>query len=246
MANYFQRLSGLVRKGIVGYDMIQDGDVVAVGVSGGKDSVLLTLSLESVRKYIDIDFKLIAITIDPRFSGSDTDFSILENLFKSHGIEYHIKRTDIGPIIFDERKEENPCSLCARMRRGAMHDFIKELGANKLALGHHLDDAIETFYMNLWNEGRIGTFSPVTYLSIKDITMIRPLALAVESDVIKALNEIEAPLVKSVCKVDGITNRQNMKEFVNEKSKTDPAFRKKSLTAFQNKNLDGWGLKNKI
>ncbi len=246
MANYFQRLCGLVRKAIVGYDMIQDGDVVAVGVSGGKDSVLLTLALENVRRYIGIDFKLIAITIDPRFQKTDTDFSILEKLFKDNGIEYHIKRTDIGPIIFDERKESSPCSLCARMRRGAMHDFIKELGANKLALGHHLDDAIETFYMNLWNEGRIGTFAPVTYLSIKDITMIRPLALAIESDVTKALNEINAPLVKSICRVDGITNRQTMKEFVNEKVKSDPHFRKKSLTAFQNKNLDGWGLKNKI
>ncbi len=243
MPNYFQKLSGLVRKAIMQYDMIQENDKIAVAVSGGKDSVLLALSLNQVRRYLGINFDIIAITIDPRFSKDDTDFSIIENLFKEHNIEYHIKRSDIGTIIFDERKEANPCSLCARMRRGALHDLTLELGCNKIALGHHLDDAIETFYMNLWNEGRIGTFSPLTYLSIKDITMIRPFALACESDVIRAQKQLNIPIVKSECKVDGITNRQNMKEFVNQKSKEDPFFRRKSLTAFQNKNLDGWGIK---
>jgi tRNA(Ile)-lysidine synthase TilS/MesJ len=132
------------------------------------------------------------------------------------------------------------------MRRGALHDVAKELGCNKIALGHHLDDAIETFYMNLWNEGRIGTFSPVTYLSRKDVTMIRPLALAVESDVVSAVNQMKMPIVKSACPADGVTNRQNMKDFITEKCKTDPSFRAKSLNAFQKKDLDGWGIKNKI
>ena len=120
------------------------------------------------------------------------------------------------------------CSLCARMRRGALHDLTKELGCNKIALGHHLDDAIETFYMNLWNEGRIGTFSPVTYLSRKDITMLRPMFLAWESDVINAMRETKAPIVKSTCPMDGVTNRQNMKNFISERCKTDPSFRQKS------------------
>ena len=246
MANYFQRLCGLMRKAIVQYDMLQDGDKVCIGVSGGKDSVALTLALAQLQKYIDIRFDLVAVTLDPQFYSKPTDYSRLEELFREKGIEYVIKRTDIGPIIFDQRKEENPCSLCARMRRGALHDVAKELGCNKIALGHHLDDAIETFYMNLWNEGRIGTFSPVTYLSRKDVTMIRPLALAVESDVVAAVNQMKMPIVKSACPADGVTNRQNMKDFITEKCKTDPSFRAKSLNAFQKKDLDGWGIKNKI
>ncbi len=245
MANYFQRLCGLMRKAIVQYDMLQDGDKVCVGVSGGKDSVALTLALAQLQKYIDIKFDLVAVTLDPQFYSMPTDYSKIEELFKEKGIEYVIKRTDIGPIIFDQRKEENPCSLCARMRRGALHDVAKELGCNKIALGHHLDDAIETFYMNLWNEGRIGTFSPVTYLSRKDVTMIRPLVLAVESDVVAAVNQMKMPIVKSACPADGVTNRQNMKDFITEKCKTDPSFRAKSLNAFQKKDLDGWGIKNK-
>ena len=246
MANYFQRLCGLMRKAIVQYDMLQDGDKVCVGVSGGKDSVALTLALAQLQKYIDIKFDLVAVTLDPQFYSKPTDYSRFEELFREKGIEYVIKRTDIGPIIFDQRKEENPCSLCARMRRGALHDVAKELGCNKIALGHHLDDAIETFYMNLWNEGRIGTFSPVTYLSRKDVTMIRPMALAVESDVVAAVNQMKMPVVKSACPADGVTNRQNMKDFITEKCKTDPSFRAKSLNAFQKKDLDGWGPKKKI
>ena len=245
MSKYFQRLCGLTRKAIMQYNMLSDGDRVCVGVSGGKDSVALTLVLAQLRKYIGIDYSVVAVTLDPRFFSRDTDYSALEKLFRENDIEYVIKRTDIGPIIFDERKEPNPCSLCARMRRGALHDIAKELGCNKIALGHHLDDAIETFYMNLWNEGRIGTFSPVTYLSRKDITMIRPFAIACESDVIKAVNEIKAPIVKSVCPMDGVSNRQNMKDFVTERCKTDHSFRAKSLNAFQKKDLDGWGIKNK-
>ncbi len=246
MANYFQRLCGLMRKAIVQYDMLQDGDKVCVGVSGGKDSVALTLALAQLQKYIDIKFDLVAVTLDPQFYSKPTDYSQLEELFREKGIKYVIKRTDIGPIIFDQRKEDNPCSLCARMRRGALHDVAKELGCNKIALGHHLDDAIETFYMNLWNEGRIGTFSPVTYLSRKDVTMIRPMALAVESDVVAAVNQMKMPVVKSACPADGVTNRQNMKDFITEKCKTDPSFRAKSLNAFQKKDLDGWGPKKKI
>ena len=244
MPRYFQRLCGLVRKGITQYNMIQDGDKIAIGVSGGKDSVMLTLALAQLRKYMDVKFDIVAVTLDCQFSGKETDYSVLEKLFADRGVEYIIKRTDIGPIIFDVRKEENPCSLCARMRRGALHDLTKELGCNKIALGHHLDDAIETFYMNLWNEGRIGTFSPVTYLSRKDITMLRPMCLAWESDVINAMRETKAPIVKSTCPMDGVPNRQNMKNFISERCKTDPSFRQKSLNAFQKKDLDGWGIKN--
>ena len=245
MSQHFQRLCGLSRKAITGYDMIQNGDKICVGVSGGKDSVALALVLRKLQKYIGVDFEMVAVTLDLRFDGNDTDYSALEKLFAEHNIKYVVKRTDIGNIIFEQRKEENPCSLCARMRRGALHDVTKELGCNKIALGHHLDDAIETFYMNLWNEGRIGTFSPVTYLSIKDLTMIRPFVLAIEQDVIRAVNEIDMPVVESKCPADGVTNRQNMKNWVQERCRTDTSFRAKSLNAFQKKDLDGWGMKNK-
>jgi tRNA 2-thiocytidine biosynthesis protein TtcA len=245
MSRYYQKLCGLVRKAIVQYDMIQLGDRIAVGVSGGKDSVALTMAMNSVRKYMGIDFKIVAITLDPRFGGIETDYASIENLFKAAGIDYKIKCTDIGEIVFEERNEQNPCSLCRRMRRGALHDFAKENNCNKIALGHHLDDAIETFYMNLWNEGRLGTFSPVTYLSRKDITMIRPLVLAVENEVIAAVREQHFPIVKSNCPKDGFTERQRIKEFVISKCKKDPAFRKKNLNAFQKKDLDGWGIKLK-
>lgn len=245
MAEYFQKLCGLTRKAIVGYDMIQNGDKICVGVSGGKDSVALVLVLKRLQKYIGIDFDIVALTLDPRFFDKDMDYSVLEKLFLDNDIEYVVKRTDIGSIIFDQRKEANPCSLCARMRRGALHDYAKELGCNKIALGHHLDDAIETFYMNLWNEARIGTFRPVTYLSIKDITVIRPFAIAMESDVVRGVKEQDFPIVKSLCPADGVTNRQNMKDFITQSCRKDPSFRQKSLNAFQKKDLDGWGIKNR-
>ncbi|MEG1895728.1 MAG: tRNA 2-thiocytidine biosynthesis TtcA family protein [Oscillospiraceae bacterium] len=245
MAQYFQKLCGLTRKAIVGYDMIQDGDKICIGVSGGKDSVALAITLKKLQQYIGINFDIVALTLDPHFGGKDMDYSLLEQLFRENDIQYIVKRTEIGTIIFDDRKEHSPCSLCARMRRGALHDTAKELGCNKIALGHHLDDAIETFYMNLWNEGRIGTFSPVTYLSMKDITMLRPFALAMEADVVRAVKEKSLPIVKSLCPVDGVTNRENMKNFITQKCHEDPSFRQKSLNAFQKKDLDGWGIKIK-
>ena len=159
-----QRLCGLMRKAVQDYEMISPGDRVMVGVSGGKDSVALTIGLAELRKYIGFDFTVQAVTLDPQFGGKPMDYSVLEELFARYGIPYEIRRTEIGPIVFDYRKEKNPCALCAKLRRGALHTAAQELGCNKVALGHHLDDAVETFYMNLWREGRIGCFSPVTYL----------------------------------------------------------------------------------
>ena len=240
MANYFQRLCGLMRKAIVQYDMLQDGDKVCVGVSGGKDSVALTLALAQLQKYIDIKFDLVAVTLDPQFYSKATDYSQLEELFREKGIEYVIKRTDIGPIIFDQRKEENPCSLCARMRRGALHEVAKELGCNKIALGHHLDDAIETFYMNLWNEGRIGTFSPVTYLSRKDITMIRPLVYVREREIEQSLERVELPIIKSACPANEHTKREDAKLLLRELSKTYGDVPERIVGALQRGAIDRW------
>ena len=138
------------------------------------------------------------------------------------------------------RQEKNPCALCAKLRRGALHTAAQELGCNKVALGHHLDDAIETFYMNLWREGRIGCFSPVTYLSRRDLTLIRPMLLATEAEVTAAIREEGLPIVKSRCPADGATAREETKEFVRERCRTDRAFRQKTLHALQESGIDGW------
>ena len=207
-----QRLCGLMRKAVQQYEMLSPGDRVLVGVSGGKDSVALTVGLAQLRQYLGFPFEVTAVTLDPQFGGQPVDYSALEALFRQYGVPYEVRRTLIGPIVFDYRKEKNPCSLCANLRRGALHAAAEELGCNKVALGHHLDDAIETFYMNLWREGRIGCFSPVTELSDRGLTLIRPLLLA----------------------------REDTKDFVRERCRTDRAFRQKTLHALQESGIDGW------
>lgn len=235
-----QRLEGLMRKAIQHYNLIQDNDKICVGLSGGKDSVALTIGLARLRRYFEKKFELCAITLDPGFNNQQMDYSVLEKLLKEYDVPYIIKRTDIGNIVFDVRKESNPCSLCAKMRRGALHDAAIEQGCNKVALGHHLDDAIETFYMNLFNEGRIASFSPSTYLSRKDITMIRPMVLATEQEVRDAVKAENLPIVKSKCPADGVTTRADMKSFVKEKVHEDKAFRQKMLGAFQKAGMSDW------
>ncbi len=235
-----QRLEGLARKAIQKFNLIESGDKVAIGVSGGKDSVALTIVLAKLRRYCNIQFDICAVTIDPRFGGEDTDYSVLTEYLKTLDVEHHVYRSDIGSIVFDIRKEKHPCSLCAVLRRGALHSEAVRLGCNRIALGHHLDDAIETFYMNLFTEGRIDCFSPKSYLSRRDLWLIRPLILAPESELIKAAKNIVIPIVKSGCPVDGITNRQNAKEFVSSKAHTDPAFRQKMLKALLGSNIKGW------
>ena len=235
-----QRLEGLMRKAIQEYNMIAPGDRICVGVSGGKDSVALTVGLAHLRRYLKIPFEVVAVSLDPQFGGNATDYTPLEDLFARLDVPFEIRRSNIGAVVFDVRKESNPCALCAKMRRGLLHDTAKELGCNKVALGHHLDDAIETFYMNLWGEGRLGCFSPVTYLSRKDLTMIRPMILATESDVRRAVKHEGLPVVKSACPADGATRRQEMKDYVASMCRKDKAFRQKMLGAMQGADLDGW------
>ena len=188
-----QRLCGLMRKAVQDYEMLAPGDRVMVGVSGGKDSVALTVGLALLRQYIGFDYEVVAVTLDPQFDHQPMDYTALQALFARYGIPYHIRRTEIGPVVFEYRQEKNPCSLCAKLRRGALHTAAQELGCNKVALGHHLDDAVETFYMNLWREGRIGCFSPVTYLSQRDLILIRPMLLATEYEVQCAVREEDLP-----------------------------------------------------
>ncbi len=222
------------------YDMINDGDRIAVGISGGKDSVCLLAAMANLRGFYPCKFELVAITVDPRFGGEEGDYSQIEELCKKLDVEYIIKRTQLAEVIFDIRKESNPCSLCARMRRGALHDAAKEAGCNKIALGHHLDDVAETFIMNLFNGGTLDCFMPVTYLSRKDIYMIRPLIFARESDCARVVRRENLPVVKSKCPADGHTERQEVKEFLSSLEKKYGDVRHKILGAMQRKEINGY------
>lgn len=235
-----QKLLSLVRAAAEKYNMIEDGDKIAVCVSGGKDSAVMLLCLINLKRFYPKQFELCAVTIDPQFYGERSDFSEIEKICRDNNIEYTVKRTDLYNVIFEVRKESNPCSLCARMRRGLLHDTAKELGCNKIALGHHLDDAAETFIMNLFGNGRAECFSPVSYLSRKDLYMIRPLIFAYERDIVRVANKENVPVVKSRCPADEKTNREDTKKLLSELEKTYPALRQKIVGAMQRGGISGW------
>lgn len=233
---------GRVRKAVTDYGLIEEGDRVAVGVSGGKDSVALLWCLARLREYGQIPFELTAVIADPCFGKEKTDYSPIERLCEELGADCRIRRTDIGKVIFEDRHEHNPCSLCARMRRGILHDMAKECGCGKIALGHHKDDVVETFLLNLLHEGRIGSFAPKAYLSRKDLTMIRPLVLCEEKEIAAAVKRAGLPVVKSRCPEDGFSERQRVKDFITKMEKEEPGFRNKIFGALQRGNISGYGL----
>lgn len=221
--------------------MIRSGDKIAVAVSGGKDSMLLAAGLAALRRFYPEDFELCAVIIDLRFGGRDGDWTRTEEYCASIGVPVTVKRTDIGQIVFDIRREENPCSLCAKMRRGALDDAAKELGCNKVALGHHSDDAVETFLMNLFVEGRAACYSPVTYLSRKDITVIRPLSLMTESEVAGAVKRLGIPVRENPCPRDCEGQRREAAELLRKLEKEGfPGLRKRLLGALRRDHISGW------
>lgn len=238
-----KEILSLMRRAVDDYNMIEDGDSIGVGVSGGKDSVILLMALKNLQIFYPKKFTLTAITADPQFKGNPTDYSEIEKLCEKLGVKYIISRTDIGQIVFDVRKEEHPCSLCARLRRGALHDICVANGINKLALGHHYDDAAQTFMMNLIHEGRVGCFSPVTYLSRKDITVIRPLCLTPETKIKSAAKRLEVPIVKSCCPADGETAREDAKELLIDLNRRYHGIRERIIGAMKRQDIDGWGIK---
>ena len=238
-----QKILGHMRKAIQQYRMISDGDRIAVGVSGGKDSVALLVGLARLRSFIGIDYQVTALTIDPAFGGQATDFSPVTELCRSLGAEHVIVPTQIGEIVFDVRREPNPCSLCSRMRRGALTNAAAELGCNKIALGHNYDDTVETFLMNLFTEGRIGCYSPVTLLEDRDLTVIRPLVLAEEKEIRRAVRKSGIEIVKSKCPADGHTNRQKTKEFIASLERSDHGLKDRLFGALVRSGIDGWGIK---
>lgn len=234
---------GAIRKAVTDYNMIENGDRIAVGVSGGKDSVSLLIGLAKLKQFIGIDYEIVAVCLDPQFGGKPNDFSEIEELCQRLGVKLDLRRTQIGSIIFDDRKEKNPCSLCARMRRGLLHDVAKENGCNKMALGHNFEDATETFLMNLFNEGRIGCFSPVTWLSRKEITVIRPLIYCHEDEIIRIAKHGGFPVVKSACPADKHTEREHVKLLLEhlEKNEGYECLGTKILGAMQRGDISGWG-----
>ena len=235
-----KKLLSLTRAAVDKYNMIEAGDKIAVGVSGGKDSLALLYALAKLRDFYTKPFSLVAITLDYQFNGIAEDYTAIEALCKKLQVEYIVRRTNLWEVIFKTRKEKNPCSLCAKMRRGLLHDTAVANGCNKVALGHHLDDAAETFLMNLLNGGKIGCFSPVSYLSNKKLYLIRPLIFAYEKDVAAAARRANLPVVKSRCPMDKETNRQNMKELLKSLEKDYPAVRKKIVGALERSHIDNW------
>ena len=235
-----RRIVSRVRAAVDDYKMISAGDKIAVGVSGGKDSLLLLKALCELKRFYSNEFQLVAITVDMRFGKQNGDFSPIARLCEEYGIEYVVKPTDLYEIIFEVRKEENPCALCARMRRGILHDTAKELGCNKIALGHHLDDAAETFMMNLLLESRIGCFAPVTYLSRKDITMIRPLIYIREREALAATERLQLPVVESKCPANGLTKREDVKNLLQALSEQYGDVPERIIGAMQRGSIDRW------
>lgn len=232
-----QKLMGLMRRCIQDYNMIQNGDRVAVGVSGGKDSLVLLKLLAGLREYSDKEFTVEAITID---MGLGMDFSGIEKLCRELNVPFHLIKTEIGPIIFDYRKEKNPCSMCAKMRRGALNQALLDLGMNKLALGHHYDDAVETFVMSLIYEGRISCFQPVTNLDRTGIIQIRPMLYIHEKTVDAFAKRMQLPIVENRCPADKHTKREEIKDLVYELSARYPDLKERIFGAMQRLPLPEW------
>ena len=231
-------LTGMVRRCADDYGMIAPGDRIAVGVSGGKDSLVLLAALTHLRRYYPAPFELEAITIDLGFSGMD--FSGVSKLCEKLGVPYTLVPTDIREIVFDVRQEENPCSLCAKMRRGALNTTLKARGCTKLALGHHFDDAVTTFVMSLLFEGRLNCFSPVTYMDRMDVTMIRPLLYVGERRSANMAAALSLPVVTSTCPLDRTSKRREAEAVLDSLSKQYPDLRSRIFGAMQRLPLPGW------
>lgn len=233
------RFTSYVRRCADDYKMLMPEDRVAVGVSGGKDSVALLASLCHLRRFHPSGFKIEAVTVDMGFEGMD--FTPVEELCRDLDVPYSVIKTDIREIVFDVRKEENPCSLCSKMRRGALNDAALARGCNKLALGHHFDDAVETFLMSLVFEGRINCFKPVTYMSRAGITQIRPMLYLGEGSVENLVSELALPLVATTCPEDKESKRREIKDLIAKLSADYPDLKGKVFGAMQRLPLDGWG-----
>lgn len=236
--NFLNDFTSIVRRGVDDFNMISDGDRIAVGVSGGKDSLVLLSSLAHLKSYYPKSFELSAITLELGFEGMD--YSGVAKMCRELGVNYTSIKTDIREIVFDVRREENPCSLCSKMRRGALNDAIRERGINKLALGHHSDDVIETFLLSLLFEGRISCFKPVTYMSRAEVWQIRPMIYADEKRIQRLCERLELPVVKNPCPEDRESKRHEIKKLISMLENDYPDVRSKLFGAIKRLPLEGW------
>lgn len=226
-----QQLYSYTRKAIDDYHMILDGDKIAIGISGGKDSLAMLYALSGLRRFYPASFELAAVTVDLGFENLNLDK--ITALCEELEVPYHIVTTDIGKIIFEDRKESSPCSLCAKMRKGALNQAMKDLGCNKIAYAHHKDDVVETMLLSLIYEGRFHCFAPVTYLDRMDMTVIRPLIYVQEADVIGFVNKYQVPVVKSPCPADGHTKREYAHLLLQQLNRENPGVKERMFHAVQ-------------
>lgn len=235
-----QRLFNVTRRAVDEFHMIEPGDKIAVGISGGKDSLTLLYALHGLQRFYPLPFTLEAVTVDLGFPDMDKNILPIEALCKDLGIKYTVVHSEIASIVFEARQEENPCSLCAKLRKGAFNRAAVDLGCNKVAYGHHKDDMVETMLMSLIYEGRFHCFSPVTYLDRMQLTVIRPLMYVDEADVIGFKNRYELPVFKNPCPADGNTRREYTKQLVKKLTAENPGCKERMFTAVLNGNLAGW------
>lgn len=233
-----QQLLSITRKAVDEFHMIEDGDKIAVGISGGKDSLTLLYALHGLSRFYPHPFTIEAITVDLGFEGSSMD--PIKALCDELGVHYTVVPTEIFKIIFEDRKESNPCSLCAKMRKGSLNQMARELGCNKIAYAHHKDDVVETMLMSLIFEGRFHTFSPVTYWDRMDLTLIRPLLFMEEMDVVGFQHKYNLPVVKNPCPADGYTKREYAKDLIRQLNHDHPGVKERMFTAILNSNIKGW------
>lgn len=233
-----QKLLSYTRKAVDDYQMIQSGDKIAIGISGGKDSLTLLYALKHLQRFYPNKFELIAITVNLGYPEFHSDR--ISTLCKELDVPYYVLDTEIADIIFEERKESSPCSLCAKMRKGALNDKAKELGCNKVAYAHHRDDIIETMLLSLIYEGRFYSFAPVTYLDRMDLTVIRPMMYVPEADVMGFTRRYQLPVEKNPCPKDGYTRREYVKQLLRQLNLDNPGVKNRIFTAITNGNIPGW------
>ncbi len=227
-----QQLMSPVRRAVDDFQMIKAGDKLAVGLSGGKDSIAMLSALAGLKRFYPNPFEIVAIRIDTGIGYDESEERKLKEYVESLGVTYHVEKTEIYQVVFEERKEKNPCSLCANMRRGALNQTAKNLGCNKVCLGHHADDLIETFFLSMIYEGRLSTFHPVTYLSKADVSVIRPM-IYVKEHVIKSFTK-DKPILKNPCPVDKFTQREEVKKTIEELSSKYPLLKDNVFNALVN------------
>lgn len=234
----YQQLLSITRKAVDEFHLIEKGDKIAVGISGGKDSLTLLYALAGLRRFYPNPFELEAITVDMGFGDFHTDK--IQQLCDKLEVPYTVVPTEISKIIFQDRKESNPCSLCAKMRKGALNEVAKKLNCNKIAYAHHKDDVVETMLLSLIFEGRFHTFSPMTYWERMDLTLIRPLLYVDEADIIGFKNKYDLPVEKSACPADGNTKREYAKDLLRTLNLENPGVKQRMFTAILNADLKGW------